>query len=536
MPKRKKQLPQCIPQGNSALALGGKRMDAGAYACVSQWKKPDSLKLQQLLVITEKPSPSLQRLLQNLAHDEHVSTAIFEPTCSNSGCDVSLLDAEFKRYAPDVVLVDLDGCPQTLNTPEALGALCQRVRQLGLLANGYRAVLLVLDCPEDGPSSEKQRLQALSSGADDLLTGHLSLDELSTRLGAHLRRHLDNQYHPVSCLPNCLALKRQLARTLGIHAQLASPMTLLSVHIEGFATYKTHYGEALAEKLLEQCSLLFAQIIPPQDRVFHHQDSSFIVLTATQRAERLAQVLASRLPALLKKAYTAQDWDLGFHPDGVLGSGAFIPVSAPTGVFRKIPLLRAGLGIFPLHEAKIDQLTRTSNTVSAEVNALQQATQLAIHASLQSKQGAFVLREHQQLKSEDHETSSENNPLLPVKKPFVVVFQPDAALAFLLQTTLSFQGFDVACVSSVEEAVSVSNQAKVSLWLLDFADNTPTPWQHQLARIRWATACPVLMTSHFIGAEEALKAGADSFIVKPFNLAPLLAEVAYWLSNIVSHR
>ena len=97
MPKRKKQLPQCIPQGNSALALGAKRMDAGAYACVSQWKKPDSLKLQQLLVITEKPSPSLQRLLQNLARDEHVSTAIFEPTCANSGCDVSLLDAEFQR-------------------------------------------------------------------------------------------------------------------------------------------------------------------------------------------------------------------------------------------------------------------------------------------------------------------------------------------------------------------------------------------------------------------------------------------------------
>ena len=530
MIKRKKQLPQCLPQAGTTLAVkGNASTQGGAYACVSQWKKPDSLKLQQLLIITEIPSPSLQRLLQNLAHDEHVSTAIFEPTCSASGCDVSLLDKEFQRYAPDVVLVDLDGCPQTLNTPEALGALCQRVRQLGMLANGYRAVLLVLDCPEDGPSNEKQRLQALSGGADDLLTGHLSMDELSTRLGAHLRRHLDNQYHAISCLPNSSALHRQVGRTIGIHKQLASPMTLLSVHLEGFATYKAHYGEALAGKLLEQCSLLFAQIVPPQDCVFHHQEATFMVLTATQRAERLAQVLATRLPAVLKKAYTAQDWDLGFHPDGVMGSGAFMPVSTPTGVFRKIPLLRVGLGILPLNSQKIESLVATVGSISAEANVLQQATQLALHASLQAKQSAVVLTEKQRLTSQDHEATMAQKAVGKPVKPLVVVFEPDAALAFLLQTTLSFQGYDVACVASVEEAVSISNQTAVALWLLDFSGETPTPWQHKLARLRWAKACPVLMTSHFITAEEALKAGADSFIAKPFNLAPLLAETAYWL-------
>jgi DNA-binding response OmpR family regulator len=532
MPKRKNHLPQCIPHKGSALALGKKC----AYATVSQWKKPDCLKLQQLLVITEKPSPSLQRLLQNLVDDDHVSTAIFEPTCSDTGCDVSLLDTHFQRYAPDVVLVDLDGCPKTLDTPESLGALCQRVRQLGLLSNGYRAVLLVLDCPEDGPSSEKQRLQALSGGADDLLTGHLSMDELSTRLGAHLRRHLDNQYHPISCLPNLLALNRQVCRTIGIHADLASPMTLLSVHLEGYAVYKAHYGEALAEKLLEQFSLLFAQIIPPQDRVFHHQEASFMVLTATQRSERLAQVLATRLPALLKKAYTAVDWDLGFHPDGVMGSGSFLPVSTATGVFRKIPLLRVGLGIFPLNAGKIEHLMLTGNTLSPEVNALQQATQLAMYASLQAKQSVVILTESQRLTSSQHLQLLEEEALLKHQKPMVVVFEPDAALAFLLQTTLSFQGYDVVCVSSVEEAVSISNQVKIALWLLDFSGTTPTPWQHQLARIRWATGCPVLMTSHFITAQEALQAGTDSFIGKPFNLAPLLAEVAYWLSDSANPR
>jgi DNA-binding response OmpR family regulator len=532
MAKRKKQLPQCITTQTSALAHRYPHMDNNGstfkdFTCVSQWQQPTGLKLQQLLIITEKPSPSLQRLLQTLEHDEHVSTAIFQPLCNNNtACDVSLLDDKFKCYTPDVVLIDLDGCPQTLDTPEALGALCQRVRQLGFTVTGYRAVLLVLDCPEDGPSSEMQRLQALGGGADDLLTGHLSLEELSTRLGAHLRRHLDNQYVMVSCLPNQHALYRQVARAIGIAPQLATELALIGIHLEGFSTYKAHYGETLANKLLEQLAVVFGQLIPPQDRVFHHAEASFTVITATKRAERLAQVLSNRLPGILKKAYASADWELGFHCDTI----------GDTKTYRKLPLLRIGLSVCPLTPEKVQQLKQVQAPKSSETVLIAEITQLAVYASLQgSRQTAIILTDSQRLTSQEHlATVIEAQEMLP-EKPMVVVFEHDATLAFLLQTTLSFQGYDVACVASVEEAVSIANRTKIALWVLDFEESPiGTPWQHQLARLRWSMSCPTLLTSHFIGAEEALKAGADAFIPKPFNLATLLTEVGYWIETMVS--
>jgi DNA-binding response OmpR family regulator len=534
MAKRKKQLPQCINNQPQALAYRYPQVENAKealkdFSCISQWQRPNTLKLQQLLIITEKPSPSLQRLLQTLEGDEHVSTAIFEPYCTTvEGCDVSLLDDKFKRYTPDVVLIDLDGCPQTLHTPEALGALCQRIRHLGFTITGYRAVLLVLDCPEDGPSSEMQRLQALGGGADDLLTGHLSLEELSTRLGAHLRRHLDTQYVLVSCLPNHQALYRQVARAIGIAPQLATEVSFIGIHLEGFNIYKTHYGETLANKLLEQLAVVFGQLIPPQDRVFHHSEASFTVITTTKRAERLAQVLSNRLLTVLKKAYATADWDLGFHCDTV----------GDTKVYRKLPLLRVGLSVCPLTPEKIESLKRIQSPKPAEILLIAEITQLAVYASLQSnKQTAVILTDMQRLTSQEHLTTLAETQKQHPEKPMVVVFEPDATLAFLLQTTLSFQGYDVACVASVEEAISIANRTPVALWILDFEEsNTGTPWQHQLARLRWNTSCPTLVTSHFIEAEEALKSGADAFIPKPFNLATLLAEVGYWIETMASAK
>ena len=143
----------------------------------------------------------------------------------------------------------------------------------------------------------------------------------------------------------------------------------------------------------------------------------------------------------------------------------------------------------------------------------------------------------QRLTSQEHLTTLAETQKQHPEKPMVVVFEPDATLAFLLQTTLSFQGYDVACVASVEEAISIANRTPVALWILDFEEsNTGTPWQHQLARLRWNTSCPTLVTSHFIEAEEALKSGADAFIPKPFNLATLLAEVGYWIETMASAK
>jgi len=109
----------------------------------------------------------------------------------------------------------------------------------------------------------------------------------------------------------------------------------------------------------------------------------------------------------------------------------------------------------------------------------------------------------------------------------ILVVDDDATLRDTLATSLGAHGFDVATAGSAEEAVVRADLAPPSLVLLELSLPHADGF-HVLRRLRSFTDVPVIVLT---GSDEtadkvrALDAGADDYVVKPFDLDELLARI-----------
>jgi DNA-binding response OmpR family regulator len=111
----------------------------------------------------------------------------------------------------------------------------------------------------------------------------------------------------------------------------------------------------------------------------------------------------------------------------------------------------------------------------------------------------------------------------------ILIIEDDPTTCALLQTTLEMEGHQTAIVHDVdnEDILSLLNFEKPDILFLDFylgAKNTlrylppirdDAEWQH----------LPVLMTSAIDHGQDCLAAGANDFILKPFNWDDLIEKV-----------
>ncbi len=114
--------------------------------------------------------------------------------------------------------------------------------------------------------------------------------------------------------------------------------------------------------------------------------------------------------------------------------------------------------------------------------------------------------------------------------PKVMIVDDDRTTVSLLKTLLEMDGFDVALVPRGGMVLEKAHQEKPDIFLLDYhlADMEGTTVIKNLRADPQFVKTPIVMSSGLNVEDEAKKAGANFFLVKPFepaNLSGLLLKL-----------
>lgn len=103
--------------------------------------------------------------------------------------------------------------------------------------------------------------------------------------------------------------------------------------------------------------------------------------------------------------------------------------------------------------------------------------------------------------------------------PKVMIVDDDRVTATLLQTLLSLDGFDVVHVNRAADAMSRANEEHPDIFLIDFrlSDAHGTEIVAALRASSTFQRTPIVMTSGMNVEQDALKVGANAFLIKPFD-------------------
>ncbi|MBC8122432.1 MAG: diguanylate cyclase [Gemmatimonadaceae bacterium] len=281
-----------------------------------------------------------------------------------------------------------------------------------------------------------------------------------------------------------------------------SDWALLYIDLRHFRLYNQLYGRAAGEQLLGTLTATIHSSLTANDRLYRVGGQEFLILCDDNRAEELARDICQKWEELSMSFYTRQDRQRGF----LVGTDR-------RGIGRRCPLVAVNIGI-------VTSTNYRHCSLSAIFSAVLQANLMAPPATCNY------------LVETSHTSQYWQSPSYPYP---ILVVEPDAALAYLLQTTLEMHSYRVAVTSSGQEAfkLAVTDPPRVIILDLFTSDLPAGPFLCQELRRQ-----PELRNTLLIVAatnadrEEVLSAGADLFIPKPFELSDLLD----WVDRVVEEN
>ena len=112
-------------------------------------------------------------------------------------------------------------------------------------------------------------------------------------------------------------------------------------------------------------------------------------------------------------------------------------------------------------------------------------------------------------------------------RPHILVVDDESQITRVLRTSLSAQGYDIRIANSGEMALEIMKDWSPSLIITDLS--MPSIDGVQLCRaVRLVSQVPIIVLSVRDKEQqkvEALDAGADDYVTKPFGMTELLARV-----------
>ncbi|WP_373532777.1 response regulator [Vampirovibrio sp.] len=440
---------------------------------------------QVILFVGKPPQHDAQAMMQDFGH-ENMLTLLQSDTLGEDGAAIQPL---LETVMPDLICVFADEL-------EAHGqpvlAFCAQLREQGLK---YRPILVV-----QSEGDEQQRIQYLIQGADDIFGPHLSAEEFRIRLLVHLRRNLDFTANEISQLPGLQFTNKIVQRRLNQH----KPVALLTIELDYFEVYSEVYGDLPARQVLKSVAAMLSRIVIMPDFISHSDENHFVIATHPDKADKIAALACRQFETVAPNFYSEKDRKQGY----------MVSVIADN-ISRRVPLLSLSIGIASTE-------TQPFDSFMSLFNASQQMKTLA-----RMRPGSGWQSDRLRLAGSQEAVS------LSVK-PGILVMETDAALAYLLKTTLEMEGYTVDLASNPEDArVRLSERPDhqgFRLVILDALVNEAETGLRLAEEIRQRyPAIIIICASSLHNRQRVLQAGVDLYLPRPFELSSLFS----WIHRLL---
>ncbi len=346
----------------------------------------------------------------------------------------------------------------------------------------------------------QDKIEVLDSGADDFLSEPINNEEFKARITAHLRRNFENCFSEKTMLFNSKISYKMMKRTLNTDNQWA----IMLIDIDNLEFYKEIYGELATDKILQTYSAIIKSTIDNNDYIGQLADDDFIVITDTEKAEKIANYLVYAFDTVVSKFYSETDAKRGF-----------VFMHGDDEAEDKINLVSTSIGV-------ISNKYKKYNDLKQVVSSLISTHKLAKYKT----ESAYVIERPKIGADNAVEEQTQNNNIL--------IAEPDEALSILLEATARLQGYNVKVVNEFDDIFSAIKDYEPSIIILDAGNSETLKGLEVCRKLKFETEnlkSNIIFTTTIHDKELVLNAGADLYLPKPYELSVMFGWIKKFNEN-----
>lgn len=377
---------------------------------------------------------------------------------------------------PDLIIVS-----DTIE--EELTNFCEKIRTL---TYNTRPIIIAVSKSADF----NDRINVLSSGADDFLSEPVNIEEFKMRIKAHLRRDIELNLDSVTQIPNKKYTQKALRRLLNSD----NKYSVLLVGVENLENYKSVYSDIAGDKLLQTFVAIAKSTLDANDFLGQYNENNFIIITHPFGAERMAAFLTFAFDTVTPKFYSEQDAKRGY---------TLLKSDREAGMRGNFVSILVG-GILDNYD-----LISTEELLLEKLFALKKIAKIP--------KGSNYAIDRIKL-------AGENSVITPKINRRIYIQEPDEALSLLLRTTLELQGYEI------QNELDFNSEEQPRVIIIDSADDMSglDICRDLKSRLNFVNT-KIIVTSTTREKFAILDAGADLYLPKPYEITDLIK----WVEKLV---
>ena len=358
---------------------------------------------------------------------------------------------------------------------EDLPDFCAKMRALTC---NIRPVIIAVSKSSD----IDDKLKILDSGADDFMDESICAKEFQARIKAHLRRYLENSFNPVTFF----AQKSLTTRVLKKLTTSNKDSSVMLGRVANIGSYREIYGEIAYQKVLQTLGAIVNSALGTQDFAGHLFDDEFIIITSTQKAEKIASFLTFAFDNVLNRFYNKKDYENNFT---LLSSD--IKEEEREGLMR-------------LEICATEYKKEKFNSYEQIINELFGLIKLC-----SNKEKSCYVIDRPKLYGKVGEKRVKNR---------ILIMEEDESLSLLLETLCTLNSLEAKICKDYDNFFNDCKEFSPDVVIIDYGDKTSKKGLEISRKLKKnnKNAPKIIFSSSIHNKEEILSAGADFYLPKPY--------------------
>lgn len=359
------------------------------------------------------------------------------------------------------------------------------IKKIRVLTFNSRPIIIAISKSND----LEDKLEILDSGADDFIGEEISKQEFQMRFKAHLRRYLESYLDSITHLSNKFITHKAIKKSF----ENEDNISYLLIKIKNIEAYRKTHGEIAYEKVLQTLGAIINSTCAQNDYAGHISDNELLLITNSIQAEKIASFLTFAFDNILNKFYSNDEFENNFaiqYDDNIK--------EIKTG------LMRLNISVIEKNKSKMN--------LSAVLNSLCELIKFC-----DCENASTYIVDRFKLKGE-----------IQKKENKVLILEPDNALSYLLKNVCEINKIKAEIANNKEEFDELYETFKPNIVILDWGNETNSN-SLKIAKEISKDNIKLIFTSSYLNKKEILKAGADLYIPKPYEIDDMINSIKRFL-------